>query len=172
MEWLRHIHEPTGAVGEPLLIVEDQPDSFSNPQCGDGQIIFAQAKRGNPDQEGDNSTHDRGTQQPEDKREIQPEDLMDILGIDTGGHGGGDHGGSIGADTEKSCDTNVEETCVTPLNVEAEAEDGIDTRHDCQRNNIGQNTAEFHGFVYSFPKIPWGRTSRMIIIIIKATANL
>ncbi len=77
--------------------------------------------------------------------------------------------GHIGADGDEARHPDVEQAGLSPLQVEAEAHDGVDQSHRQKEADIGENAAKI-GHQPDLPNRPAGRTMRTAISTTKATA--
>ncbi len=85
LQGLGQAHQPSGTIGQGVLVVENESKGFGDSDCGNGQVILSEFERWNSDKKSNEATNEGCSQYAGDKRQVQSYNLLHILGIQTGG---------------------------------------------------------------------------------------
>ena len=137
VQGLRYVHEPARAIGQPLFVIENKADGFSDSKSCNGQVIFPQFEGRDADKQGNNAADDGRAKEPRDEWHVPPEKLLDVVRVNPGWLRGCYHSRGVGPDAEKTGYSDVEQSRVAPLNVQSQAENSVNSGHDGQGYKIG-----------------------------------
>ena len=158
----RNERDPESAAGQLLRIERDQLSDYGDAEGGDGEVVRAQPERERADEGRNGARRDHRAKPPDDDRQRETAEMpIARRRRQERGH--------IGADGDETRHPDVEQAGLSPLEVEAEADDGVDQSHRQEEADIGENAAKI-GHQPDLPNRPAGLTMRTAISTTKATA--
>ena len=122
---------PKGPPVSGLEIERGELHDDRDAESGNRQIIGAEPDGEKPDQQRDERRRSSAAQPAHGDRQVEAAEACGIIRRR-------DQGRGIGADRHEARDADIEQTRLTPLHVEAEADDGIGERHGEEEGAIGQ----------------------------------